>query len=281
MKDINYSYVLWKPAGDSSLLPTQEKSFTQLAEFVIVTTAQPISNKFQVEKILGSPPTLDMMTKILSKCPLTSEHFKLSVPILGTFAIWVLSQEGNHYLVIPRGYGGPDGNVTVSQYTESHCLNLVTNLAQLILKRPIPSESLLWCAINATQENYTVFTIGIPVRCDICGHPVESLSSFSLSAKQIVSTPYYWQVRYQNNKVQWAQNGIYSFKQYRSDKGVRESEVRLILNLGSDWLVCDTCIAHFVVDCDQAQQFAAEWWKNRTSKSHDDWAATPSDVNMG
>jgi hypothetical protein len=135
--------------------------------------------------------------------------------------------------------------------------------------------------MNTTHGDFTVYTIGVPVRCDVCGHPVEKDSSFTLSAKQIVSTPYYWQVRYQNNEAQWAENGIDSFDQYRSDEGVRESEMRLILNFGSDWLVCDACIVHFAVDRDRARRFAAAWWRNRAIRGPDDWAANLSDVNMG
>jgi hypothetical protein len=280
LKDVGHLCVLWKPEPTSLSHPVQAPC-PQLAEFVVVTTARPITNKLQLETVVGSPPTLDMMAKILRNCPLTAEHFRYSVAIPGTFAVWVLSREGNHSLLIPRGYGRPDGNLAVSRDSENPCLNLVNSLARLVLNRSVPPETVLWCTMSTVHGDFTVYTIGVPVRCDVCGHPVEKDAGFTLSAKQIVNTPHFWRVRFHNNKARWAERGICSFDQYRSDEGVRESEVDLILNFGSDWMVCDACIVHFTVDRERARRFATAWWRNRAMRVPDDWAATPSDVNMG
>jgi hypothetical protein len=223
-----------------------------------------------------------MMADILSLCPLTSAHFRLAVPIPGTFAVWRRDPDGKHSLVIPQGYWQPGGIFLAQQDWEKPCLNLVKHLAQLFLGHPVPLEEVLsWPMETTTHGDLTVYTIGVPRRCDVCGHPLERLPGFVLSAKQIVSTPYYWQVRYEHNKARWAEAGISSFDQYRRDQNVRESEVRLILTLGISWLVCDACIPHFAVDRDRSGELAGQWWRTGGIEVPSNWAGSPSDVNMG
>ena len=280
MKNLDKSLVLWEPES-AATSHSMKDSCPQLAELVVVTNAEPITNKGQRERMFESPPTSDIMAKMLTVCPLTADHFRLSVPILGTFAVWMLSQEGNHYIVIPARYGGPEGNFAVSRDSDKPSLNLVNSLAQLLLKRSIPPDSVRSCTMLTTHGNFTVYAFGIPVRCDVCGRPVEKYSGFTLSAKQIVSTPHYWRLRYERNEAHWSTLGVSSFDQYRSSESIRDAEVQTILRLGGDWLVCDGCIVHFAADREVARHFATAWWMDRNVQHPDDWAATPSDVNMG
>jgi hypothetical protein len=230
--------------------------------------------------MLASPPTPEMMAVMLDQCPLTADHFRLSVPVPGTFAVWVLSREGKHSLVIPRGYGGPEGNFARSEQCERPCLNLVTTLAQIILNRSVHSGSVLSVTIQTTLGDFVIYAFGVPVRCDICGCPVERDSGFTLSARQIVSTPHYWQIRYEHNKTRWQAMGV-PFDQYKTQEEIRNSEIGIVLGFGSDWLVCDDCISHFPADREAARRFALVWWKDRNVTVPAEWAAKPSDVNMG
>jgi hypothetical protein len=273
--------VLWKPESISTSRPTPV-SFPQLAEFVVVTTAQPIRDLPQLDAILKCPPTLDMMEKILYMSPLTADHFRIGVAIVGTFAVWVHSREGKHSLVIPRGYGGPEGNFDITNDSDNPCLNLAIRLTEITLGRAIPAESVLQHGVKTTHGDFMVFAFGVTTRCDVCGHPVDRGEGFILSAKQIVSNPHYWRVRYERNKEHWDEKGISSFDQYRSSRIARDSEVRIVTSMGGGWLVCDNCIKQFaVVDHEVARQFAAAWWSNRSLKVPKDWVATPSDVDMG
>jgi hypothetical protein len=284
VEGMSNSCVLWKPESTSASSSTPV-SFPQLAEFIVVTTARPVRDSLQLDAILESPPAPDMIAKMLRMGPLTADHFRTNVPIAGTFAVWVQSREGNHSLVIPRGYDGPRSDFCVlgvpGDDDLSPCLTLVTGLAQEILGKPVAAEAVLQCGMTTTRGDFTVFAFGVTVRCDVCGRPVEQGAGFTLSAKQIVSTPQYWCLRYKRNKGLWAEIGISSFDEYRSSQQVRDAEVRTILSAGSDWLVCDDCIVHFAVDREAARRLAAAWWTDRGRDVLDGWAATPSDVNMG
>lgn len=284
--DIGASCFLWKPDATLASTGTLAPS-THLAEFVLVTTAQPVSDPSHLDGILKCPPPLDMMAKMLSKCPLTGDHFRIGIAIPGTFAVWVLTREGHHSLIISHGYGGAEGILAIPSRSPAvpddtdPCLDLVAGLATRILGRSIPAETVLSCCIRTTHGDFTVYAIGVPLRCDVCSHEIGEGAGFSLSAKHIVGSPHYWRMRYELHKTHWAEAGICTFDQYCTDQSIKDSEVRLVLGLGSAWLVCDACIINFAADREVARGFAVAWWKNKAVEIPADWAATASDVNMG
>ena len=277
-------FVLWEPGSTASSTPASV-AYPQLAEFVVVTNSGPVRERAQLSAILDSPPTLDMIETVLRACPLTGDHFRMDMPVAGTFAVWVQSAEGNGSLIIPRGFGGPQGGFSLlgvpNDCGGGQCLNLVTGLASSVLGMAISAESVLQSGLVTTRGEFTVFAFGVTTSCDVCGRPVESGEGYTLSARQVVSVPWYWRLRYERNRDTWSATGIYSFDEYRSTDATRDSEVRTILSAGGDWLVCDDCIAHFPADLEAARQFAAAWWKDKAIEVPDSWAADPSDVDMG
>ena len=151
---------LWNPISPPTAVQPRSSHY-QLADLVVVTNASPIRDTAELERMLATPPTPEMMAVMLEECPLTADHFRLSVPIHGTFAVWVLSREGNHSLVIPRGYGGPEGNFATSEKSDRPGLNLVTTLAQIILNRSVQAESALSVKMQTTHGDFAIFAFGV------------------------------------------------------------------------------------------------------------------------